>query len=345
MKKKISILSFVLVLSLVLSACGGNSNNAASPSGSSSGESPSPSAASSGDNAKEGGVIGVIPKSTLYDYWKFVHLGADEAAAEHGYTVTWQGTATDTDVEGQVKIVEDFITRGVKAIVISPVNPHALVPALQDAHDKGIPVIIIDGKLNADFPYSTISTNNQMAGKQAAAEMAKLIGDQGGKAAIVSEVAGSVQGNDRESGFVEGMKEAQGVELLNTFYSEGDRNKAFNITQDIITSTPDIKGIFSTNEGSSVGVMLAIEALNKQDVAVIGFDASLDQIEGIKKGIIDGTIAQSPWNIGYTGVTNAIKVLNGESVEKTVDVETVYINKDNVDSEEVKKMLTLPEGY
>ncbi len=294
--------------------------------------------------AGENGVIGVMPKSTLYDYWKYVRLGAENAAGEFGYTVDWQGTATDTDVEGQVRIIEDWITKGVKAIVMSPVNPDALVPVLERAHVNGIPVIIIDGRLNADFPYATISTDDYLAGRKAAMEMAQLIGSAKGKIAVVCEVPGSVQGGDRSAGFIDGIREVQGLDLMNTMYSEGDRNRAFNIVQDILTSNHDIRGIFSTNEGASVGVLLAIDASRVDDVVVIGFDTSSEQIEGIRDGIISGTIAQNPMNIGYTGVLSAVKVLNGEQVDKHVAVETIFISTENVDSDEVQALFRLPEG-
>ncbi len=292
---------------------------------------------------EEGGLIGVIPKSTLYDYWKYVNMGAVAAAEKYGYEVSFQGTALDTDVEGQVKIIEDFVTRGAKAIVISPVDPDAMVPSLKAAHDAGVVIIVINSKLNADFPYSFIATNDYAAGEKAADAMAKIIGDQSGKVAVVAEVAGSVEGGERSQGFIDKISANGKLEVLDTFYSEGDRNKAFNITQDILTSNPDIKGIFSTNEGSSVGVLLAIQSEGVKNVAVIGFDTSVEQIDGIREGVINGTIAQNPFKIGYLGVENAIKVLMGQTVEKNVNAETIYISLENIDSEEVKILLAPPK--
>ena len=147
-------------------------------------------------------VIGVIPKSTMYDYWKMVRLGCEDAAAEEGYTIRYQGTGTDTDIEGQIKIVEDFVTAGVDAIVISPVNPDSLAPVLEEAA-KTIPVIIMDGELNSDCQKTTVSTDNVSAAAMGAQEMVEAIGPEGGLIAVVSEVPGSVQGEQRERGFIE----------------------------------------------------------------------------------------------------------------------------------------------
>ena len=322
MKRKILSLVAAGVLAMTFAGC--SSSGGTDPGGST--------------DSSAGGVIGVIPKSTLYDYWTSVQIGAENAAKENGYTIIFQGTASDTDSEGQVKIVEDFITKGVKAIVISPVDPDALVPSLKRADAAGIPVVIIDGKLNSDVPKSTVSTDNVAAGVIAADHMSEIIG-QPSKIAIVNEVAGSIQGTAREKGFADAIT-ADGYTLLSTFFSEGDRNKALNITQDIFSSTPDIKGIFATNEGTAVGVSLGVSAAGKAgDVAVVGFDSSDDILQAIRDGVINGTVTQDPAGIGYTGVTNAIKALKGESVDKKVDVPAAYVDATNIDDPAIQQVL------
>lgn len=287
---------------------------------------------------EEGGVIGVIPKSTLYDYWKMVRLGAEAAAEENGYTVRYQGTATDTDTEGQIKIVEDFVSAGVKAIVISPVNPDSLAAALEKV-PSDIPVIVMDGRLNSTVQKTTVSTNNYTAASLAAEKMAELIGDEGGLVAVVSEVPGSVQGVDRENGFIDKIKTYDNFEVLEVFYSEGDRTKAANITQDILTEHPDIKGIFATNEGAAVGVSLTIRSEDRKDVVVIGYDSSMDLIQAIYDGVLDGTIAQDPFNIGYLSTIAALESLDGESLPEKTDVPVVFVDNSNIHDPDVIHVL------
>lgn len=288
--------------------------------------------------ATSGGLIGVIPKSTLYDYWKMIRLGAEKAAGENGYEIRYQGTATDTDTEGQIKIVEDFVTAGVKAIVISPVNPDALAVALEAIPDT-IPVIVMDGRLNSTIQKTTVSTNNYDAASIAADKMAGLIGSEGGLVAVVSEVPGSVQGTDRENGFIDKIKTYPNFEVLEIFYSEGDRTKAANITQDILTEHPDIKGIFATNEGAAVGVSLTIRNEDRKDVVVIGYDSSMDLIQAIYDEVLDGTIAQDPFNIGYTSTIAALDALNGKALPDKTDVPIVYVDLNNVHDPDVIHVL------
>ncbi|MCD7993081.1 MAG: substrate-binding domain-containing protein [Clostridia bacterium] len=286
-----------------------------------------------------GKVIAVIPKSLLFDYWQYVRIGAQSAGLDEGYTIDFQGTRTDTDLEGQVKLVEDFIQRGVSAIVISPVNPDGMVPVLQQAEEAGIPVIIMDGKLNADFPRSTVSTNDEAAGKFAAEKLKELAGDAGGTFAIVSAVPGAVQEGGREKGFSDELETYQNYKIIGTYYGKGDRNQTYNITQDILTSNPDITGFYTVNEGSSAGVTLGVREGDLKDKIFVAFDPSTEVLDAIRDGYVDGAVAQNPYLIGRTAVLNVIKVLNGETVEKKIDVPVTWVTIDNLDDPEIQNVL------
>lgn len=287
--------------------------------------------------------IVVIAKSNNSEFWQTVNSGAEDAAKEEGVNVTFQARPEETDIAGQVSIVEDAINQKVDAIVLAPSDVDALVSVVEKADNAGIPVITIDSKLNSDIPKSHVATNNEVAAAIAAENLAKAIGEKG-KVAIVSFVAGASTAVAREQGFLDKIKEYPGIEIINTFYSDADRNKAMTITQDILTSTPDIKGIFGTNEPSAVGVSLAVEQAGVKDkVTVVGFDSSEDKIYAIQNGSMEGTVVQNPYNMGYQGVKQAVKVIKGEDVEKLIDTGVTYVNKDNLESDEVQKLLN-PQG-
>lgn len=291
------------------------------------------------DASESKGRIAVIVKSTQHEFWQTVKRGAEDAGKKYGYDITFQGASTETAVGEQVSIVEDAINQRVSAIVLAASDDQALVPPIQRANEAGIPVVTIDSGVGSDLPKSHVATDNRAAAAIAAREMAKAIGGKG-KVAIVNFVAGAATAIDREKGFKDEIKKYPGIEIVNTFYSDGDRAKALAITQDLLTSTPDLKGIFAANEGAAVGVARAIEEAGKaEDIVVIGFDSSQDEIAYIEKGVMKGIVVQNPYRIGFEGVEQAVKVLRGENVQKRVDTGATYVTKENMNEPEIQKLL------
>lgn len=293
----------------------------------------------SNGSAGSKGTIAVIVKSTQHEFWQAVKKGAEDAGKKAGYEVHFQGASTETAIGEQVNIVEDAINKQVSAIVLAASDAQALVPSIQRAVQAGIPVITIDSGVKSDLPKSHVATDNQAAAGIAAEKMAELI-HQKGKVAIVNFVAGAASAVDREKGFKERMAKYPNIQIINTFYSNGDQEKAYSIALDILNSNPDIKGIFCANEGAAVGVAKAIKSAGKAGkVTVIGFDSSKDEISFIQEGVMDGTVVQNPYQIGYQGVEQAVKVINKQTVEKRIDTGATYVDKNNINNPEIQKLI------
>src|SRR5512135_2726748 len=103
--------------------------------------------------------IAVIPKGTTHEFWKSVHAGAVKAAQELGVEVIWKGPVREDDRDEQIKVVENFLSRGVQAIVLAPLDDRALVPVLTDATARGVPVVIIDSGVAWDGRVSFVATD------------------------------------------------------------------------------------------------------------------------------------------------------------------------------------------
>ena len=180
-------------------------------------------------------------------------------------SVTFLGAQSESNVNEEINIVESAIDRGVKAIVLAPSDvTKALQPAVKDAKDAGIPVIIINSKLDGDASQyiSFLATDNKAAGEACAKAMidalkAKNITE--GKVQVMSYVAGVGSEIGRVGGFNDYIKANSKFTLLETQYSNADMPTALNQTTNVLQANPDLVGIFGANEPTAIGMGKAIQ--------------------------------------------------------------------------------------
>ena len=285
--------------------------------------------------------IAVCPKGTVHEFWQTVKAGADAAAEEIGGEVLWKGPAQETMVAEQITILEDFIASKVDAIVMAACDAKALVDVAEKATDAGIPVVTIDSGLaeEEDVSVSFVATDNVAGARQAATELARLIGGKG-EVGLIPFIQGAATSDWREQGFVEGLKDHPDIKLVKTLYSDSDVGKGMNATEDMLTAHPNLAGIFAANEPGAMGCAQALEARGLGGkVKVVAFDASPGQIEALEQGTVQALIVQNPYRMGYEGVMQAKKALDGEECEKRVDTGVTVVTKENVSDPEVEKIL------
>ncbi|MGL5245549.1 MAG: ABC transporter substrate-binding protein [Sarcina sp.] len=294
------------------------------------------------DEAKNDGekYIAVVSKGYQHEFWKTVEKGAKDAGEELKVKVTFEGPDSETMVDKQIEMVENAITKKADAILLAPLDTKALIPVVKKAEEKGISVLTFDSGLESDIPKSLIATDNKAAGAIAATEMAKLINEEG-KVAIVAHNEGTATAQERRDGFKEEIeKNYKDIEIVSIQYSDGDHAKALQKATDIMTANPDLKGIYATNEGAVVGVATAVKEKGKVgDLTLVGFDSSEQEIQFLKEDVINGFVVQNPYNMGKFGVESAMKILNGESVDKRIDTGAVYVSKENFEDKEIQKIL------
>jgi ribose transport system substrate-binding protein len=276
--------------------------------------------------------IAVVPKSVSFEFWTRVEAGAKAAATEMDSTaVRWKGTSDESDVAGQVRILESFINQGVDAIVVAATDSKGIVPTLREAEKQGIPVITIDSGTEPQISRSLISTNNARAAGKAADLIAEATGGEG-QVALIPYVAGASTSNAREKGFKRHLQQYEGLKLVTTRYSNSSYSRAMTVTEDILTSYPNLDAIFAANEPSAVGTAQALKSRGKAgEVTLVGFDASPREIEGMRSGTIHGLIVQNPYRMGYHGVKQAMRAIKGKPVEKRIDSGSIVVTNENLD--------------
>jgi ABC-type sugar transport system substrate-binding protein len=135
-------------------------------------------------------VIAVIPKGTTHEFWKSVHAGAENAAKELGNVeIHWKGPILENDLEGQINVVQDFVTRRVDGICLAPLSSQGLVDAVKQAKEAGIPTVIFDSGLDDEtIIVSYVATDNYQGGALAARRLAEVLGAKAGQAEVPAGV-------------------------------------------------------------------------------------------------------------------------------------------------------------
>lgn len=283
--------------------------------------------------------VALIVKSIDSEYWLTVKAGAEKAAEELGVNVSFKGAPTETDIAGQISIVENAVNQHLDGIVLAASDTKALVQPAEKAIDSGIPVVTVDSGIDSDKPQSFIATDNEKGAEDAAKVLAEMTGKKG-KVAVVNFVPGAATAVMRENGFKTGIEQYPNMEISTIQYSQSDKARALSVTEDILTANPDIVGIFGTNNKSALGAAQALKQKGMVDqVNLIAFDADPDEISALQEGTIKALVVQNPFKMGYEGVVNVVKAIKGEQVEKRIDTGVTVVTMENFNDPEVQKLL------
>ena len=284
--------------------------------------------------------IAIVSKGFQHQFWQAVKSGADAKAAELGVEITFEGPASESEVEAQMTMLTNALAKKPAALGFAALDSKVAEPVLKQFQDAKIPVIAFDSGVDSDIPLSTASTDNKAAAAEGAKHMCELIGGKGKVGLIVHDQV-SKSGVDRRDGFLEGMKaNCPDVTVLEAQYGGGDQAKSADIAKAIIASNPDLSGIFGSNEGSAIGIVKGVEEAGaKGKLVVVGFDSGQAQIDAINNGLMAGAITQNPVGIGEQVVELAVKAINGESIDKIVDTGFYWYDKTNINDEKIKAVL------
>ncbi|MEU4402199.1 ABC transporter substrate-binding protein [Micromonospora orduensis] len=286
--------------------------------------------------------LAVVPKAVGADYWNTVKAGADCAAQRAGnVTVQWDGVTTETDVEGQVNLIQNFVTKKVDGIVYAATDSRALAPATDQALGADIPVAMIDSGTSpqpAEVPL--FATDNKASAVEAAKLLATELGPGNHDVALVEFQPGSQTNTERVEGFKAGLAQFPNLKLVGQQPSRSDVNEARRVTENILTANPNLAGIFAANEPSVLGAAQAIQAAGKSGkVVIIGWDAAPDEIAGVRSGQISALVVQNPFKMGYFGVDKMVKHLRDKAPLASADTGVTFVTKENIDSPEIKAVL------
>ena len=289
--------------------------------------------------------IPIIVKDTTSFYWQIVLAGARKAGKDLGVNVPELGAQAETDVNGQISILENAVAGNPAAIVIAPTEAKALGKPIDEAATK-VKIIGIDSGADSKAFTSFLTTDNVQGGRVAADGLAAAIGAANGgkvegKVALITALPGAGSLEQRREGFQEQIKaKYPGLELIADKYADGQATTGLNIATDLITANPDLKGIFASNLIMAQGVGQAIAENNLGGkVALVGFDNDDKLVKFLEDGVISALVVQDPYRMGYDGIKTALAASKGEKVEANVDTGANLVTKENMKDPKIDALL------
>lgn len=328
-----------------------------------------------GLNLEPGTYISIIGKDDSSSYWTNVKKGvmqaADDLNKELGYKgsdkikVTYNAPAKSEDIDEQVNILDEELSRYPDAVGIASIDSAACSVQFDLATANGIPVISLDSGNEYKGIQCIVKTDNEDAARTGAYKLANEIGDEGQVILVVHD-SNSETAKERVKSFEEEIKNNYpSVSIVETIYCDklDDLKKKIavekdpNMSEDLqkaavekmtddevmqyyLKKYPDLKGVFGTNESSTI---FALEALQKTElagkVALVGFDISEEQTAAMKNGEISGLVVQNPFGMGYASVVAAARTVLQSGNEAVVDTGYIWVTKDNLEKESIQDML------
>ncbi len=288
--------------------------------------------------SEHGPTVALVVKTVNHPYFIDMQQGAEAAAKRLGINLIVQGAEREVDVEKQMQIVENLIQKKVDALCLAPSGSRELVPAVVKANRAGIPVIVLDTRIDpaalreaGGKVLTFIGSDNFEGGKIAGSYIVENMKGSG-RVAILEGIPGHETGDARRSGFHSVVDQAPGIKVVASQTANWERDQGFNVFQNMLQAHPDVQALFACNDLMALGAVEAIAAAGKTgQILVVGFDAVKDARDAIRRGSMAASVAQHPDEMGRIGVESAYHALRGESVPDYIPVKIELITKQNVD--------------
>ena len=278
-------------------------------------------------------VIG-MSQCNLGEPWRVAMNDQIKMAAEKHpeFKVIYADAAQDNSK--QIADIQNFIQQKVDLIITSPNEATPLTNVVKEAYEAGIPVILLDRKIDGDTYTQFIGADNVDMGKVAGEYVANTLLKDGGKVCEIKGLEGTSGGIDRDNGFREGIKANPKVEIVSVNNADWLREKAITVAEEMLQTNKEIDLFIALNDPMAEGAYIAAkQAGREKDILFVGFDG-LPTPDGGIKSVIDGRLSMT--QVYPTGGAEAIQsayelLVEGKELEKTITLKSEIVVPENAE--------------
>ncbi|HUG63242.1 MAG TPA: sugar ABC transporter substrate-binding protein [Methylomirabilota bacterium] len=275
--------------------------------------------------------IAYLPPATEFAYYMAIGEGIKAEAEAAGVETFMLAPQSGADINGQMGMIQDVITRDVDAIILSTHDEAAAAPLVKQAVDKGIAVVIVNSDITTfPTPVHGVVGYSQRNGTAKMGEY--LIGKLDGKEAVVGVIEGlpGYHSTERVGGFLDVVEGKPGVTVKASLPGGWNVEGGNTAGMDLLTANPDVTVVFAANDYMIMGAAAAAKALGRTDILFLGNDGDTAALEQIADGQVAATVNTTPFVMGQIALTVTLDALNGEFQGGFVETPTTIVDGENV---------------
>jgi ribose transport system substrate-binding protein len=276
-------------------------------------------------------VIAYMPPATEFNYYMAIGEGIKNLAAEVGAETFMLAPQSGADINGQMGMIQDVITRGVDMIILSTHDEHAAAPLVKQAVDQGIEIIIVNSDI-PDFPtpiHGVVGYHQRNGTKKIGRYAEKLMQ---GKQVVVGLIEGQpgYHSTERVGGFVDIIKTLNNFKIVSSLDGKWNVEGGNVAGMDMLQAHPDINLIFAANDYEIMGAEKAASSLGRSDLVLLGNDGDTAALEEIAAGKVTATVNTTPYVMGRIALQVGLDGLHGNFKGGYVETPTVIVDQASV---------------
>ncbi len=286
----------------------------------------------------------LVASNMSTNYWQTAVTGFKKAAAQYGVTAKTAGP-DNYDPQGELTELQSAVAAKPSGILVSVSDASVLQPGIDAAIAAGIPVITVDSDAAASHRLYFIGTNNLEAGRLGGRRVVQKLNGKGN--VVFFTIAGQPNTEERLKGFKDAFAGAPGINIVEVVDIKGDPRVAFDRTQQMMAQTgaKKIDAFVSLDSASGKMVADAVKRTSDTSRELVAWDVNPDTLTGIKDGVIDATVVQKPFTMGYVGLKALDEIFHNPPAQLGkdykadafapypvfIDTGTALVDKTNVD--------------
>ncbi len=285
-------------------------------------------ASGSGSGAVQGKIKVTLLTKATGGFWDAMIAGAKKYAKTHPKEIelTTNACKTNDDTPCQIAEIQDAVTKGAKAIVVSPMGV-GVTDALNEAKKAGVRIVFVDNTIPGVVPTAVAATNNVKGGLAAGSYIKSRL-KSGDTIGLLEAVRGVPNLDQRIDGVKNALKGTGVKVVIGAQQTLCDPKTGASVTQDLLTKYPKLTAIYSACDSPAIGAVSVMES-KQHPLLIFGYDGDPAMSKLIKSGKATATMAQSPFKMTYLGIQAAVKSLKGQKYVKKIDTGVTLVTKAN----------------